>query len=309
MTIQELEYIIALHRYKQFAVAAEHCHVTQPTLSWMIQKLEDELGVKLFDRKKQPICARHRGEDIVEQAWQVQVGARRIKEMVEEDSHSLLGTFKVGVLPTVAPYLVPRFFPQLMGKYPDMDITITEMQTEHIKKAFRHNDIDAGIVATIDGLSEFDSTTLYYEQFFAYVAKGDKLFLNESIHTSDLSGEYLWLLDKGHCFRDQLVKFCQLKAARRSRKAYNLGSIETFMRIVENGKGVTFIPELAIPQLSDEQRKLVRSFALPVPSREIGLLTGSGFIRYSLLNMLVEHIRSSVPAEMLKPRQLQQVVK
>src|SRR3712207_8529344 len=151
--------------------------------------------------------------------------------------------------------------------------------------------------------------SLYYEQFYAYVAEGDPLFNYQTIKPADLTGEFLWLLDEGHCFRDQLVKFCQLKAASRSKKSYNLGSIETFMRIVENGKGLTFIPELAIPQLSDEQRKLVRSFALPVPSREIGLLTGSGFIRYSLLNMLVEHIRSSVPAEMLKPRQLQQVVK
>lgn len=299
MTLQQLEYIIALHRYKHFAVAAEHCHVTQPTLSSMIQKLEDELGVKLFDRKKQPICTTPIGAQIVEQAWQVLVGARKIKEIVEEDRHSLLGTFRIGVLPTVAPYLVPRFFPQLMGKYPDMDITITEMQTEDIKKALRHNDIDAGIAATIDGLDEFESQTLYYEQFFAYVAKGDKLFQSDSIHTSDLSGEYLWLLDKGHCFRDQLVKFCQLKAAKRSRKAYNLGSIETFMRIVENGKGVTFIPELAIPQLDDSQKQLVRPFSIPVPTREIVFLTGKDFVRRTLQEFLVEEIRASVPSDML----------
>lgn len=309
MTLQQLEYIIAVYRFKHFAKAADYCEVTQPTLSSMIQKLEDELGMKIFDRKQQPIQPTKAGMSVIEQAWKVLQRARRLKETVEEEKQSLLGTFQIGVLPTIAPYLVPRFFPQLMNQRPELDIRITEMKTEDMRRALARGDIDAAILANVEGIDAAHWHSLYYEQFYAYVAEGDPLFNYQTIKPADLTGEFLWLLDEGHCFRDQLVKFCQLKAASRSKKSYNLGSIETFMRIVENGKGLTFIPELAIPQLSDEQRKLVRSFALPVPSREIGLLTGSGFIRYSLLNMLVEHIRSSVPAEMLKPRQLQQVVK
>ncbi len=309
MTLQQLEYIIAVYRFKHFAKAADYCEVTQPTLSSMIQKLEDELGMKIFDRKQQPIQPTKAGMSVIEQAWKVLQRARRLKETVEEEKQSLLGTFQVGVLPTIAPYLVPRFFPQLMNQRPELDIRITEMKTEDMKRALARGDIDAAILANVEGIDATHWHSLYYEQFYAYVAEGDPLFDHQTIKPADLTGEFLWLLDEGHCFRDQLVKFCQLKAASRSKKSYNLGSIETFMRIVENGKGLTFIPELAIPQLSDHQRKLVRSFALPVPSREIGLLTGSGFIRFTLLNMLVEHIRSSVPAEMLKPRQLQQVVK
>lgn len=308
MTLQQLEYVLAVYRFKHFAKAADHCDVTQPTLSSMIQKLEDELGMKIFDRRRQPIQPTKAGMAVIEQAWKVLQRARRLRETVEEEKQSLTGTFNVGVLPTIAPYLVPRFFPQLMNAHPEMDVRIIEMKTEEMKRALARGDVDAGILARVEGLEGMDGRTLFYEQFYAYVAEGDPLFDRQAIKPADLTGEFLWLLDEGHCFRDQLVKFCQLKAAIRSKKSYSLGSIETFMRIVENGKGLTFIPELAIPQLSDDQRRLVRSFALPVPTREIVMLTMPGFIRATLLDMLVEHIRKSVPAAMLKPRQLQQAV-
>lgn len=308
MTLQQLEYVVAVYRFKHFAKAAEYCDVTQPTLSSMIQKLEEELGVKIFDRKRNPIRPTAVGQDIVEQAWKVLLRARKLKEIVEEDRHSLLGTFNIGVLPTIAPYLIPRFFPQLMNEYPDMDIRITEMQTEDIKRALQHGDIDAGILARVEGLDNYDMKTLFFEQFFAYVAKSDRLYNNANIRISDLTGEYLWLLDEGHCFRDQLVKYCQLKAASRSKKAYSLGSIETFMRIVESGKGVTFIPELALLQLSDEQKQLVKPFALPVPTREIVMMTGKGFIRRTLRQLLIDEIRRAVPEQMLRLRRTQQAV-
>lgn len=308
MTLQQLEYVVAVYRFKHFAKAAEYCDVTQPTLSFMIQKLEDELGVKIFDRKKNPIKTTAIGMEIIEQAWNVLTNARKLKEIAEEDSQSLISTFNVGVLPTIAPYLIPRFFPQFMNNHPDMDIRITEMQTEDMRKALIHGDIDAGILAKVEGLENFDTETLFYEQFYAYVAKGDKLYSHSTIRIADLAGEYLWLLDEGHCFRDQLVKYCQLKAASRSRKAYSLGSIETFMRIVENGKGVTFIPELALLQLNNEQKQLVKPFALPVPTREIVMVTDKNFIRQTLRQLLVDEIRQSVPPEMLKLRLTQQQV-
>ncbi|KXB84789.1 putative oxidative stress regulatory protein OxyR [Prevotella sp. DNF00663] len=302
MTLQQLEYVIAVYRHKHFAKAADACNVTQPTLSSMIQKLEEELGLKIFERRKQPIVPTVQGMPVIEQAWQVLVQARRLKETVEEERNSLLGTFNIGILPTIAPYLIPRFFPQLMNEHPDMDVRITEMKTEELKKALLHEEIDAGIVAQLDGMDDVDVTPLFYEKFFAYVAKGDKLFENKLIKTVDLTGEYLWLLDEGHCFRDQLVKFCELKEANRSKKAYSLGSIETFMRMVESGKGVTFIPELALPQLTSEQKELVRPFALPVPTRHIVMITGKDFIRKTLRDTLAEHIKKAVPTEMLKLR-------
>lgn len=236
------------------------------------------------------------------------IQANRIKNIIEEEKHSLTGTFKLGILPTVAPYLLPRFFPQLMKKYPDLDIRVVEMKTNDIKKALQTGEIDAGIVASLAGMEELQQTPLFYEQFFAYVSREDALFNNEVIRTSDLNGEQLWLLDEGHCFRDQLVRFCQMKSARASQLAYHLGSMETFMRMVESGKGVTFIPELAVLQLGDAQKELVRSFAIPCPTRQVVLLTNKNFIRHTLLEVLVKEIKLSVPKEMLSLKATQAVV-
>lgn len=308
MTLQQLEYILAVNQFRHFAKAAEYCRVTQPTLSAMIQKLEEELDTRIFDRSQQPVCPTPVGIHIIEQAQNILVQANRIKNIIEEEKHSLTGTFKLGILPTVAPYLLPRFFPQLMKKYPDLDIRVVEMKTNDIKKALQTGEIDAGIVASLAGMEELQQTPLFYEQFFAYVSREDALFNNEVIRTSDLNGEQLWLLDEGHCFRDQLVRFCQMKSARASQLAYHLGSMETFMRMVESGKGVTFIPELAVLQLGDAQKELVRSFAIPCPTRQVVLLTNKNFIRHTLLEMLVKEIKLSVPKEMLSLKATQAVV-
>ena len=308
MTLQQLEYILAVNQFRHFAKAAEYCRVTQPTLSAMIQKLEEELDTRIFDRSQQPVCPTPVGIHIIEQAQNILVQANRIKNIIEEEKHSLTGTFKLGILPTVAPYLLPRFFPQLMKKYPDLDIRVVEMKTHDIKKALQTGEIDAGIVASLAGMEELQQTPLFYEQFFAYVSREDALFNNEVIRTSDLNGEQLWLLDEGHCFRDQLVRFCQMKSARASQLAYHLGSMETFMRMVESGKGVTFIPELAVLQLGDAQKELVRSFAIPCPTRQVVLLTNKNFIRHTLLEVLVKEIKLSVPKEMLSLKATQAVV-
>lgn len=308
MTLQQLEYILAVNQFRHFAKAAEHCRVTQPTLSAMIQKLEEELDTRIFDRSQQPVCPTPIGIHIIEQAQNVLVQANRIKNIIEEEKHSLTGTFKLGILPTIAPYLLPRFFPQLMKKYLQLDIRVVEMKTNDIKKALQTGEIDAGIVASLAGMEEFQQTSLFYEQFFAYVSREDVLFNNEVIRTSDLNGEQLWLLDEGHCFRDQLVRFCQLKAARASQLAYHLGSMETFMRMVESGKGVTFIPELAVLQLGEIQKKLVRPFAIPCPTRQIVMLTNKNFIRFTLLEALTKEIKLSVPKEMLSLKATQAVV-
>lgn len=308
MTLQQLEYILAVNQFRHFAKAAEYCRVTQPTLSAMIQKLEEELDTRIFDRSQQPVCPTPVGIHIIEQAQNILVQANRIKNIIEEEKHSLTGTFKLGILPTVAPYLLPRFFPQLMKKYPDLDIRVVEMKTNDIKKALQTGEIDAGIVASLAGMEELQQTPLFYEQFFAYVSREDALFNNEVIRTSDLNGEQLWLLDEYHCFRDQLVRFCQMKSARASQLAYHLGSMETFMRMVESGKGVTFIPELVVLQLGDAQKELVRSFAIPCPTRQVVLLTNKNFIRHTLLEVLVKEIKLSVPKEMLSLKATQAVV-
>lgn len=299
MTLQQLEYTVAVYRLRHFGKAAEQCGVTQPTLSSMIQKLEDELGVKIFDRSVQPVAPTDVGRTVIEQAWRVLTRAKKIKEIVAEEKNSVEGTFTIGILPTVAPYLLPRFFQQLREEYPRLDLRVTEMKTDGIKKALARGELDAAILVSLGHMDGFVQTTLFYEQFLAYVSRGNALFGKSVIKASDLGGEFLWLLDEGHCFRDQLVKFCDLKTARQSKAMYSLGSIETFMRMVESGQGITFIPELALTQLSDAQRGLVRPFAIPIPVREVVLLTTKTFVRHAVLNLLADTIRRCVPENML----------
>lgn len=300
MTLQQLEYIVAVYRTRHFVKAAEACGVTQPTLSAMIQKLEAELDVKLFERSSQQVMPTAIGKVVVEQAWKVLNRARKLKDIVAEEKKSLTGTFRLGILPTIAPYLLPRFFPRLMRENSSLEIRVVEMKTADIRRAIDRGEIDAAVMVDTGDLDDYALTTLFYEQFLAYVSPSDQLSAKKSIKTSDLSNELLWLLDEGHCFRDQLVKYCQLKAAKTSQSAYSLGSIETFMRIVENGQGVTFIPELATIQLTPTQKELVRPFAIPIPTREVVMATSKAFVRKSLLDMIVGQIRNSVPEKMLK---------
>ncbi len=291
---------MAVYRMRHFAKAAEMCKVTQPTLSSMIQKLEDELGVKIFDRSAQPVTPTPVGKSIIEQSWKVLVRTRRIKETVEEEKRSLTGTFRIGVLPTVAPYLLPRFLPKIMEEHPSLRLMISEMKTNDIKHALARGELDAAIVVSLDNMEHFVSTPLFYEQFMVYVSRGSRLFGMKSVRTADLSGESLWLLDEGHCFRDQLVRFCDIKSAGAGNMIHSLGSMETFMRMVENGRGVTFIPELALTQLTDRQRELVRPFALPVPVREVVMLTMKSAVRHSLITLLADSIKACVPQNMLR---------
>lgn len=300
MTLQQLEYIVAVYRTRHFVKAAEACGVTQPTLSAMIQKLEAELDVKLFERSSQQVVPTPIGKVVVEQAWKVLNRARKLKDIVAEEKKSLTGTFRLGILPTIAPYLLPRFFPRLMRENSSLEIRVVEMKTADIRRAIDRGEIDAAVMVDTGDLDDYALTTLFYEQFLAYVSPSDQLSAKKSIKTSDLSNELLWLLDEGHCFRDQLVKYCQLKAAKTSQSAYSLGSIETFMRIVENGQGMTFIPELATMQLTPTQKELVRPFAIPIPTREVVMATSKAFVRKSLLDMIVGQIRNSVPEKMLK---------
>ena len=300
MTLQQMEYIVAVYRLRHFAKAAEHCGVTQPTLSAMIQKLEQELGVKLFERSSQQVVPTAIGRLVVEQAWRVISRARKIKDIVEEERNALSGVFRIGILPTIAPYLLPRFFTRLMEEYPDIDFRVSEMKTADCKKALARGEIDVAIMVSVGEIEGMEQDSLYFEQFIAYVSESDSLFQSKSIRSADLPGHFLWLLDEGHCFRDQLVKFCNIKSACDSKLTYSLGSIETFMRMVEAGQGITFIPELALDQLTESQKRLVRPFAIPIPTREVVLLTTKTFVRKGIKQMMINEIRDSVPQRMLK---------
>lgn len=308
MTIQQLEYILAVDQCRHFAKAAEFCRVTQPTLSMMIQKLEDELGIKLFDRSVQPVKPTAAGVKVIAQARSVLHQAALIKDIVKEEEQSLKGAFRLAVLPTIAPYLLPRFLQHLAEQHKELDIRIQEMQTAPTLAALQNGEINAAIIANEPLESNLEGTLLFYEEFFCYVSKKEAVYRKNLIRTADISDERLWLLDEGHCFRDQLMRFCQREQVKLHQAAYHLGSLETFMHMVESGYGMTFIPELATLQLCPEQKDLVRTFAIPRPTREIYFVTRKDFVRFALSKLLIEHIRESVPKEMLHLKAGQKLV-
>lgn len=308
MTLQQLEYILAVNQFRHFGKAAEHCHVTQPTLSAMIQKLEEELDVKLFDRSLQPIEPTPIGEKVVLQARRILNEANQIRDLVEEEQDSMVGTFRLGILPTIAPYLLPRFYPQFIEKYPMLHMQVTEMKSSEIEKQLNEGELDAAIMATKPQQKGMQEEALFYEEFYGYIATQEPVFNQEFIKTSDISGKHLWLLDEGHCFRDQLVKFCNMEGVQNSRMAYRLGSMETFMRMVESGKGITIIPELSLSQLNTCQQELVRPFAIPRPTRKIRLITPTHFVRHTLLGRLKEEILKTISKDMLELKQTQYLV-
>lgn len=300
MTLQQLEYILAVDQYRHFTKAAEQCFVTQPTLSAMIQKLEDELEVKIFDRARQPIAPTPIGVHILKQAKEILVQVDNLKQIIREQKEEIGGNFHIGLLPTIAPYLLPRFFQDMVKKYPKLNIIVSEMKTPDIKRALLTGEIDVGILAELNDMEMYNHTHLFYEEFYAYVAREEDLFAKSTIRAVDLKGEMLWLLDEGHCFRDQMVRFCHIQPERNDNLTYQLGSMETFMRMVEKGEGITFVPELAIDQMSDRQKELVRPFAIPHPARRIIILTDRRFIRHSLIDVLQAEIQASIPKVMLK---------
>lgn len=308
MNIQQLEYITALNKHRHFAKAAEDCNVTQPTLSTMVQKLEEELGVTLFDRSRSGITPTDIGRLIVDQAQQVINESNKIQAIVAEEQNSMSGRVRLALLPTIAPYLMPILSSSLTKALPKVEFDFSELLTSQCLQALQDNSIDMAIIASKSEMSGLKEIPLYYEQFLGYVSKNEKLFQQSSIRTCDVDGERLWLLDEGHCFRDQLVKFCHLKSFVNKQNTYRHGSMATFMSMVETGQGVTFIPELALPRLSKEQKELVRPFAIPRPSREINLCYRADFVRLHILNTIADTIKKAVPQEMLQLRVGDQLV-
>lgn len=306
MNLQQLEYIVALDQFKHFGQAADHCKVSQPTLSTMIQKLEDELGAKIFDRSSHPIRTTAVGRRILLQAQQVLRQVELFGQIVEDETNALGGKLTLSVLPTVAPYLLPKVIPIIEQELPGLSITFIEEVTGQCLESLRSGRSDAAIIATKPEDDQLTSTHLYYEEFVGYVGRNEPLFAQSLIRTSEVDGARLWLLDEGHCFRDQLMRFCQLRRASKHNYTYQQGSLATFKNMVELGQGLTFLPELILSTLSEENRELVRPFAIPRPTRHVEFCVRRDFARTQVLSALSRIIRSALPERMqtLSPDQV-----
>lgn len=309
MNLQQLEYISALNRHRHFGRAADSCNVSQPTLSTMVQKLEEELGVKVFERSRASVVPTNVGLRVIKQAEVILHQMTLLNDIIQNESSSIAGTLNISVIPTIAPYLIPLIAPIMLSKLPDLSVIFHEHVTSEAITALREHTIDVAIVADNEETRKFKLTPLYYEEFYAYVSRNEPLFAERSIRSSQVQPDKLWLLDEGHCFRDQLLRFCQLKRESSPRHSYRNGNLQTFMHMVECGNGITFIPELALQYIkSEDSRELIRSFAIPRPCRSICLCTTEDYARTALVDALSELIKSVVPVSMLRLKPTQQLM-
>jgi len=312
MTITQLEYVVAVATYKSFVSAAEKCFVTQPTLSMQIQKLEDEMGVKIFDRNKHPIAVTDIGEIIVEQSRVALAECERIHELIQVQQKILSGTFKIAAIPTVAPNILPGLLENYSKSFPTMKLNVKEMETNQIITALRNNEIDAAIVSTPleeNGIKEYP---LFYEPFVGYFADGEKALKKRTIAPSDISLDRIWLLNEGHCMRNQIINLCsdqvqKLQAERPYR--YESSNVETLRKMVEKNGGMTVLPELATLEFTEDQIERIRYFEDPEPVREISLVTNSHFVRLSILQSLMDEILKLVPEKMRVQKKNRKVVR
>jgi LysR family transcriptional regulator, hydrogen peroxide-inducible genes activator len=296
MNLQQLEYVLAVNEQRHFVRAAEKCHVTQPTLSMMIQKLEEELGIKIFDRSKQPITPTPAGEEVIQRARLILGEVTRLREFASEQSDSVEGELKLAVIPTLAPYLVPLFVHLLMEQYPNLDLSIREIPTSRIIELLQTNQVDIGLMATPLSEAGLDEFPLFYEEFLVYAS--EQHAEEEFISTESIRSDELWLLEEGHCFRNQVINFCNLKKrAFKNKLHYEAGSIETLVNLVDRYRGVTVVPMLATRNFQNDQKQRLKRFAGEPPVREVSLVVNKNYPRTKMLQALKKVIMAVAPLQ------------
>jgi len=299
MTLVQLEYIVALDTYRSFGVAAEKCFVTQPTMSMQVQKLEDELGVRLFDRSKQPITPTEIGIEILEQARTILKESYKLKELISNQKSSVSGELRIGIIPTMAPYLMPKVISAFMDKYPDVQLVIWEYMTDQIIHELKNGLLDCGILSTPLEDKSLQEIPLFYESFVAYLSKSSPLINKKNLQASDINLDDLWLLNEGHCMRNQILNICKRKKSNDLKPfEYNTDSVETLKRMVEMNKGITLLPELSISDFSVKQLDRVRYFKSPEPTREISIVTHRNYLKRKLILTLEKEILDAIPKRM-----------
>lgn len=292
MNLQQLEYIIAVDTYRHFARAAEACRVTQPTLSMMIHKLEESLEIKIFDRSRQPVVPTELGERLIAQARAVLQEVSRMEEMVEESKNRVTGELKVGILPTIAPYLLPLFLQEFQQKYPSIRLKLAEYLTSTLIEKLQRGELDAGILVLPEQNAQLFDYPLYQEPFVVYTPK---TFDKEYLLAEDLDAQELLLLEEGHCFRSQIMQFCELRKKHENRVEYTSGSLETLRYLAEKQLGITILPALAMEHFTDDQMRNIKRFAAPQPTRQVSLVTHRDFVKKRMIQLLVDEIQSNLP--------------
>jgi LysR family hydrogen peroxide-inducible transcriptional activator len=283
-------------------LASEKCFVTQPTLSMQIQKLEEELGIKIFDRTKQPVIPTEIGKTIIAQARIILREAQAIPQLIDEQKDKMTGELRVGIIPTLAPYLLPSLFQQMREKYPQLSLVVKESITEDVIDELKNNRIDCGIVVTPLKDVSIKEDVMFYEELFVYVSRKNSLYTKKYVLANEIDPNQLWLLEEGHCFRSQILNLCELRKYSEINFKYETGNIETLKRMVDKSDGITILPELAVMEFDKHQMAFVKKLKEPSPAREISLVTHRDHVKTKLIKTLKEEILRIVPHSMQKLR-------
>jgi len=291
MTITQLQYVLAVAEYKNFTLAAEKCFVTQPTLSMQIQKIEDELGILIFDRSKKPIQLTDIGQKIVNQAKNIVNESGRIKDIVDQQKGFIGGEFRLGIIPTIMPTLLPMFLNNFIKKYPKIKLIIEELNTDEIITRLKNGHLDAAIAATPLEEEKLKEIVLYFEPFVAYVPENHHVAQKSEIVIDDLNVDEILLLQDGHCFRDGILNLCK-----NNPKTDNVhfqiesGSFETLIKLADEGLGTTLLPYLHTLDLHEKDKSKLRHFKEPKPAREVSLV----FPKTELKIHIIDALRNTI---------------
>ena len=290
MTIIQLEYLLAVANFGSFSVASEHCFVTQPSLSMQIKALEEELGVVLLDRSKKPVIPTEAGEVVLAQVRETLSEYHSIKEVVKRFKGEVSGKIRLGVIPTIAPYLLHRFLPEFVERYPKVDIEVREMKTADIVEALNHDKIDVAIVAggtCGEGVVEQE---LFNDKFYAYVSPRNSLYNKSNVRVEDIDINDLLLLSEGNCMRDKVIELCQARRRVPSRYQFESGQLDTLMRIVDTTSLITIIPEMAVRFVPEERKRQVKTLFKGASSRKIALVSRRTYAKRSIVEALRQTI-------------------
>lgn len=300
ITLTQLEYVLAIDKYRNFGRAAKACYITQPTLSMQLKKLEEETGFPIFDRTKKPILPTEGGKALILQARVVVDEWKRLSLLGSKgQGKELAGDLHIAVIPTLAPYWIPLFLEEFSRAHPKINLRIDEMQTNQILKALESDEIDAALLVTPLGNRSLYEDPIFYEPFYLWVKKGHELATRSRVSERDLDGNEIWLLNEGHCFRNQMIQICSLTKRKTLLKniVFESGNLETLKRLVERSGGYTLIPHLALPEIAPKDIE-VKSFRKPIPSREVSLVYRRLQWKTPLIKAFRDVIARSVPAEL-----------
>ncbi|ARA92341.1 DNA-binding transcriptional regulator OxyR [Rhodothermaceae bacterium RA] len=296
MTLTQLAYVVAVDTFRHFGRAAAHCCVSQPTLSMQLQKLEEELGVRLFDRSRKPVVPTDIGAQVVAQARVVLHEVDRIPDLIRQADDVVTGTLHLGVIPTLAPYVLPLVTGPFAERYPGVDIVVREWTTTHLLEHLATDQLDAALIASADAPAGVITQALFDEPFVAYVSPTHPLSARGRLLPDEVDVGELWLLQEGHCFRDQVLQLCGADAGRSCATPlrFESGNLETLRILVDRTGGMTLLPFLATLFLSDRERAHVRAFQAPAPHRTVRLAYGRAYLKRALINAFAGTVRSVI---------------